>query len=123
MVGMTPPATITGRSPLEQRRNEVADAVALHLVSGQVPVHPTTRWISTELGSWSRASSASISRFSALADLEPSCTMRASSAVAGSSPPGSASTAAAEGICVPMPSRLRLSVSASECSDDAARLP
>jgi hypothetical protein len=44
----TPPDTVTGGSPLTQRRTEVADAVAFYLVSGQVPVHPSGRWLTTE---------------------------------------------------------------------------
>jgi len=45
----TPPDTVTGGSPLTQRRTEVAQAVAIYLVSGQVPVYPDTRWITAEL--------------------------------------------------------------------------
>jgi len=45
----TPPDTVTGGSPLTQRRTEVAQAVAIYLVSGDVPVHPTNRWITAEL--------------------------------------------------------------------------
>lgn len=45
----TPPDAVTGGSPLTQRRTEVADAVAFYLVSGDVPVHPTNRWITAEL--------------------------------------------------------------------------
>lgn len=44
----TPPDTITGQSSLTQRRTEVADAVAFYLVSGQVPVHPSGRWLTAE---------------------------------------------------------------------------
>jgi len=39
----------TGHDPLTQRRTEVAQAVAIYLVSGDVPVHPTNRWIAAEL--------------------------------------------------------------------------
>jgi len=45
----TPPDAVTGGSPLTQRRTEVAQAVAIYLVSGDVPVHPTNRWITAEL--------------------------------------------------------------------------
>lgn len=42
-----PPVTTV--FPLRQRRTEVAQAVAIYLVSGDVPVHPTNRWITAEL--------------------------------------------------------------------------
>ncbi len=58
MVGMTTTheskvavhaAPVTTVCPLTQRRTEVAQAVAIYLVSGDVPVHPTNRWITAEL--------------------------------------------------------------------------
>lgn len=58
MVGMTTThepkvtlhaAPVTTVCPLTQRRAEVAQAVAIYLVSGDVPVHPTNSWIAAEL--------------------------------------------------------------------------
>ncbi len=58
MVGMTTThepkvtlhaAPVTTVCPLTQRRTEVAQAVAIYLVSGDVPVHPSTHWIAAEL--------------------------------------------------------------------------
>jgi len=58
MVGMTTThepkvtlhaAPVTTVCPLTQRRTKVAQAVSIYLVSGDVPVHPTNRWIAAEL--------------------------------------------------------------------------
>ncbi len=58
MVGMTTThepkvavhaAPVTTVCPLTQRRTKVAQAVSIYLVSGDVPVHPTNRWITAEL--------------------------------------------------------------------------